>query len=83
MAETVTSSDILGTINVVTLAILIIALILYQPLLPQWVYFLLALFILLGFLQIMMTLQGKDKFYFLYSLNLGILFLILYFYFVR
>jgi hypothetical protein len=77
------TAEALAILQIVVLAILLISLVLYQPLLPQWVYFLLFLYILVGFIQILASLQGKDKFYFLYSLSLGILLLILYLYFVR
>jgi hypothetical protein len=77
------TAEAFAILQIVVLAILLIALVLYQPLLPQWVYFLLFLYILVGFIQILVALQGKDKFYFLYSLSLGILLLVLYLYFVR
>ncbi len=77
------TAEILAITQVVVLAVLIISLVLYQPLLPQWVYFFLLLYIIVGFIQILASLQGKDKFYFLYAFSLAILLLVLYFYFVR
>ena len=77
------TGDVLGTIQILVIAALLIALVMYQPLLPQWVVGLLALYILIGFIQILASLQGNDKFYFLYAFSLGILLLVLYLYYVR
>lgn len=77
------TAETLAIVQVIVLAVLIIALVLYQPLLPQWVHLMLLLFIVIGFIQILVSLQGKDRFYFLYSFSLGILLLVLYLYFVR
>jgi hypothetical protein len=77
------TAETLAIVQVIVLAVLIIALVLYQPLLPQWVYFFLILYVGVGFIQILASLQGKDKFYFLYSFSLGILLLVLYLYFIR
>jgi hypothetical protein len=77
------TAEILAIVQVIVLVSIIIALVLYQPLLPQWVYLLLFLFIIIGFLQILASLQGTDKFYFLYSFSLGILLVVYYLYFVR
>jgi hypothetical protein len=75
--------EILGIIQIIVVAGLLIGLVMYQPLLPQWVVGLLALYILIGFIQILASLRGNDKFYFLYAFSLGILLLVLYLYFVR
>jgi len=77
------TAQVLGIIQMIVVACLLIALVLYQPMLPQWVMGLLTLFILIGFIQILASLQGNDKFYFLYAFSLGILLLILYLYYVR
>lgn len=77
------TAETLAIVQVIVLAVLIIALVLYQPLLPQWVHLMLLIFIVIGFIQILVSLQGKDRFYFLYSFSLGILLLVLYLYFVR
>ncbi len=78
-----TTEEWLAIAQVVVVTSIIIALVLYQPLLPQWVMGLLILYILIGFIQIVASLKGNDKYYFLYSFSLGILLLILYLYFVR
>lgn len=77
------TAQVLEIIQMIVVACLLIALVLYQPMLPQWVMGLLTLFILVGFIQILASLQGNDKFYFLYAFSLGILLLVLYLYFVR
>ncbi len=77
------TAEILGIIQIIVITGLLIALVMYQPLLPQWVMGLLLLYILIGFIQILASLQGNDKFYFLYAFSLGILLLVLYLYFVR
>lgn len=77
------TTEILAIIQVVVVAILLIALVLYQPALPRWVFGILVLYIIIGLIQILASLQGNDKYYFLYSLSLGILLLVLYLYYVK
>lgn len=77
------TTEILAIIQVVVVAILLIALVLYQPSLPRWVFGILVLYIIIGLIQILASLQGNDKYYFLYSLSLGILLLVLYLYYVK
>ena len=76
------STEILGILQIVVIAILLIALVLYQPNLPRWVFGILVLYIMIGLIQILASLQGNDRYFFLYSLSLGILLLILYLYYV-
>lgn len=77
------TGEVLAIIQVIVIAIILVALVTYQPLLPQWVMGLLVLFMVVGFVQILAFLQGNDKFYFLYAFSLGILLLVLYLYYVR
>jgi hypothetical protein len=76
------TTEILGILQIVVIAILLIALVLYQPNLPRWVFGILVLYIMIGLIQILASLQGNDRYFFLYSLSLGILLLILYLYYV-
>jgi hypothetical protein len=77
------TAEIVGIVQVIVVSALLITLVLYQPSLPQWAMGLLTLFIILGFIQILASLQGNDKFYFLYAFSLGILLIVLYLYYIR
>ena len=77
------TTEILAIIQVVVVAILLIALVLYQPALPRWVFGILVLYIIIGLIQILASLKGNDKYYFLYSMSLGIILLVLYLYYVK
>jgi hypothetical protein len=77
------TTEVLAIIQIIVIATILVALVIYQPLLPQWVMGMLILFLVIGFIQILTSLRGNDKYYFLYSFSLGILLLLLYLYYVR
>lgn len=77
------STEVLSILQTIVVAVILITLVIYQPALPAWAMGVLTLYILIGLIQILVSLQGKDKYYFLYSLSMGILLLVLYLYYVR